>query len=663
MDSQDHTSLPLPTPVSKETQKHFAFTISAAARLAMQDFDTRIKTEVAGQSEIAKKMRKLLRAKYDWKDDVLSIKQSISQLEQDKTLYLELAKHIHSADDLYKAMETIANSQVEDLLFHHNNFPLATLRHDQFVHFLGTVFDALRDEGLIAGKDHRFDAIVTGYHCAMLGYDSLREEVKKRSKKQYASLLEWTGASATDPETEELNEKKFVQLINRRYRSIFRDWGLNIQGEKLVPVAYAYLANLAEKISVQQTLNEHPEITDTEDLKRLAVEHRKELLQNMTQFHTNLFSLAQVAEVEHYLLDAYAAAFHLPRNFSQLTKQSAAMAQERAEAALPRLERQATQHLSSVHTPGRDKLEAAGMLPYTPEILQALSKSWFKEISQELAAAHNLNEIIQVFQDDADKAILECSCGLQHPGVILLRRSYVEAFGKSLEAQWKEQIASDVAPSYDMRAVRQSFDALAHKYDQAYECYWDIANWCLRVTNGAYSDFGQLTLNVEMATHGKNFKTLTREEYLTASQDARECIIEYAKENGVPKAWAEHPLMPRLYQATLAHSVEQENRRIAADFSLFPNDRSRTTPWNEAEQAKIKQATIDAESVIDTKQHDLLQAIVQQFPSGYPDRFGRSAPSLEKIAAPYDTTPYIDAVTLARIHNLIELDRPKGRQH
>lgn len=667
MHPDDFTEYHIPVPENPDTQqKHFVHTTSAAAKLAMQDFDTRIMQNIAGKTETAKKMRTLLRQEYDWKSAELSIKQMIDQLAEDKAMYLALAQHLHSPEDLYRAMETVANAHLDELMFDTNNYPLATLRHDQFVHFLGTVSDVLRDEGLLTSEDERFKSLLTGYRCAMLGYERLREKVFERTKGTHASLMEWTSASTVEknPEAEEYDGSKAAQLMARRYRAIFRDWGLNAQKGGLVPVAYAYLLDLAEKISVREAEVEHPNVTDMAALKKLSTPHMKQHLHAMMAMNTNITSLAQIANIDQYLLDAYAIAFHLPRDFSELTKQSCKNAEELALAALPRLEREAIRDQNTIRTSGQEKLEAHGVQPYSNGVMGMLAPHWFKEIARELESADNLQEIVQIFQEDADMAIHETSCGLQHPGMTLLRRSYVEAFGKALEKQLKERNASEhISPPYDVREVRKSFETLSHKYEQAYECHWDIANWCLRFTEGAYSDFGQYALSMAMAAKGKNYDALSMEERIGATHYARHYVTDYAVQKGVPEAWASHPLMPRLYQATLVQAAEDESRRMAADYSVLPNDRSRTKPWSERELKQIHTEKARAESAIDSKQSALLEAVVAQMPSGYPDRFGHAAPSIAKSSNPYDTTPYIDAATLRHINQLIGIDRPASRAH
>lgn len=664
MPPQDHSELRITVPVAPtEAQKSFTWHARVAAKLAMDHFDARIKREVAAESPQAKGIRDLLRREYDWNDIEFSVKDSIDELMADKALYLSVVEHIHDLDTLYQAMETIANVQIEELVFDMNDYPRASLRRDQFVHCLGTIIDTLRDEGMLSPEDRRFDDLINGYQCALSGYLEMREHIFDHTKGRHSSLMEWTATSAIEKNrtAEEPNEEKAGRLMMRRYRAMFKEWGLDVGKKGLLPIAYAHIGALVMKVAMRESMNAHPHERDPAILSEKAKPYVKKHLETIAQMGTNLTSLAQVTQAENYVLDAYAKAFRQPRDFHILVGAQAKIAEERARAALPRLKREAQNDQSSLKTRGEAKLLEEGVDPYHHGMVETLASHWFSGIKDELEKAENIEKIVQLFEEDADAVLHETTCGLEHPAMILLRRDYTEAFGKALleELKQRNQDLPEGQPPYAVRGMKDVFDALISKYDEAYHGHWETANWCLRQTDNAYADFGQYVLALQMAAKGKTYDQMTQEERLEVPVIARQYITQAGVDRGIPEAWASHPLMPRLYRLALDHAASKVNRELQSN-PLFPNDRNPTRPFNEAEMGHIVHTQQAAEEEISGLSGQVLRGAVGMFPSDPPNAYG----ILPQKREPLDLyVPYIDAATLQKMIEFFEANRTKSRAH
>jgi hypothetical protein len=653
-----HAALPL-----SSQQKEFSWHVKASAQIALRHFHAHAIEELrtpTEQSPRAHALRNHLREEYDWRNDTFSVKGTIDDLMIDQALYLELAEQTHDVDALYRAMEAIALAQIETLTFETNDYPRAALRRDQFAQTLHAVVDHLRSEQLLAENDTRFDDLVNGYNCALSGYLDLREKIMERTKGEYSSLIEWVcddiAAKAT-PDTADGEEAAAGHLLARRYRALFREMGLDTKKKGFFPPSYAHIVAIGQHAAMREARNALPYETDRATIEQRSHAPMARHMQALADMHLDLSSIAEASRAERYMWRAYAAAYQQPEDLDALAEQAGAVAQERTQAAFARLYRTAERDRQSLICEGEKKLQTEGLLPYPPQIVERLIAHWYPLIQEEIKASDNIHEMLEQFEIDADAVLHETTCALEHPVMIQLRRCYAEAYGKELLQALRARNTAEHA-GYDVNALKHGLDAVLHKYDMAYDAHWETANWCLKLTNGAYADFGQYALAMEMTAKAKDYSELSLEERMYVPKIANHYRTQCGVDRHIPEAWAAHPMMPALYRQSMDYVVTQLNRAMQQDYGVFSDKVGPKTVLDAAQRQQIVAASEAAREQIDARMPGVLANAVASFAPEAPDADGLPA---EKAARPQLATPYMDAKTLQQLSAFFAEERQGGR--
>lgn len=658
-----------PTP----QQKQFAWNVKAAAKLAMQHFDRHALQELVtptADSERSHQLRNLLRRAYDWRSDTFSVKGTVDELILDQKLYLEVADHLHDADALFATLNALAQNQIEELVLTHNNLPKAALRYDLFTRYTDTIVAHLKSEGLLDAEDRRFDDLLNGYQCALKGYMELRTRIGDRTGGHYHSLMEWAADSVAEKDNtkgEDIDENRVVRLMFRRYRTILREQGMGTASHGLIPTPYIYFATLVEHAAMREARYAHPFETDRQVLGAHAKPFLEKHLYSLMELPVNLDNVAEWSVADRHVQQCYADAHRQPVDFSAALKQGCEEATKLTLAAFPRLYRESEKHRQHTHSKGEARLlTEIGGLPYHAEGVERLCRIWIEQMEPKLATAHNVQDLVEMFEQDADAALHETTCGLEHPAMIRLRGYYAEAVGRAMAAEWKARNAAlpEGAQAYDVRGLTDQFDAIAHKYALCYEAHWKAAAWCSQATDGAHGDFGQYALSMQLAYMAKDFGEWTSEQRQAVATVARNYMIRYGEEKGVPQAWASHPMIPLLYDRAEQY-VRGEYRREMhkAAPHLTPLLREDRRPGEALNAAEVTAATSTREAekeYVDQSLPATLYRAVEMFAPAPPNGYGLRA---NPAKVPHEASPYLDAVSLRDMEQFFEAAHSAGRHH
>lgn len=631
---------------------NFNVHLQAATETAVTDFTKLLSEGVIGKNPYAAHMRTKMRRNYEWHSEAFSVKESVDQLLIDQDTYRLLAEHADNIEVLYQTLDALAESQIDELVYSKNNFSEAMMRRDLFAKVVHAATDTLIEEGLMDAEDTRFDALISGYTAALGGYQELREMIHDRTEGKFDSLLEW----ATDeerkatPEGEEVDAEKASKRMVELYNEVVSELGISTESGAMMPAGYIYLATLARKIAIREAQNELPHERDPETIGAAAVPHMRSLLEQIATMPEPFNSVASAEPREKLLLAAHAKAFALPTDFRDLIIKSAEHASAQGEASLPRVLRVADGDLRRFHSRGRTNLEEHGIMPYDARIADRAYKHWAKQIGHELPDHQSVEDLIQEFEEDADAAVHESSCGLVHPGLILARRAYVEAMGKEIVAGLKEK-------GLPSRAAADQFAAVCEKYELGYESHWEMAQWCLEETGNAHGSFGQWSLARAMGDTGRDYPELTQAEREAIPVIASGMLSVACRHRGMPEAWGGHPYIPALYRRAMDYATEQHQREVGRNSPLFA-DRINTPSVSDTERAYVKEMSPETQEKITEAMQPILHRAVGMFADEPRPQSGLMPPPMDD---PSVAAPVVDSRTLREVMEFFDAGRDKAR--